>query len=72
MCTLKKKDWNIIQATEMKYRRTVKGCTRADLGRNNLDNFLSYETIAEYRDKWKIGGKYILEAGTDSHSNSSP
>jgi hypothetical protein len=26
--TLTKRDWNRIQAAEMKYLRTVKGCTR--------------------------------------------
>jgi hypothetical protein len=28
--TLRKRDWNRIQAAEMKYLRTVKGCTRLD------------------------------------------
>jgi hypothetical protein len=32
--TLKKRDWNRIQAAEMKYLRTVKGCTRLDQIRN--------------------------------------
>lgn len=27
---LKKRDWNIIQAAEMKYLRTFKGCTKID------------------------------------------
>jgi hypothetical protein len=29
-----KRDWNRIQAAEMKYLRTVKGCTRLDQIRN--------------------------------------
>jgi hypothetical protein len=32
--TLKKRDWNRIQAAEMKYLRTVKGCTKIDELRN--------------------------------------
>jgi hypothetical protein len=32
--TLRKRDWNRIQAAEMKYLRTVKGCTRLDQIRN--------------------------------------
>jgi hypothetical protein len=28
--TPRKRDWNRIQAAEMKYLRTVKGCTRLD------------------------------------------
>jgi hypothetical protein len=32
--TLKKRDWNRIQAAEMKYLRTVKGCTKVDQLRN--------------------------------------
>jgi hypothetical protein len=30
----RKRDWNRIQAAEMKYLRTVKGCTRLDHIRN--------------------------------------
>jgi hypothetical protein len=32
--TLRKRDWNRIQAAETKYLRTVKGCTRLDQVRN--------------------------------------
>jgi hypothetical protein len=32
--TLRKRDWNRIQAAEMKYLRTVKGCTGLDQIRN--------------------------------------
>jgi hypothetical protein len=32
--TLRQRDWNRIQATETKYLRTVKGCTRLDQIRN--------------------------------------
>jgi hypothetical protein len=32
--TLRKRDWNRIQAAEMKCLRTVKGCTRLDQIRN--------------------------------------
>jgi hypothetical protein len=31
---LRKRGWNRIQAAEMKYLRTVKGCTRLDQIRN--------------------------------------
>jgi hypothetical protein len=34
--TLRKRDWSRIQAAEMKYLRTVKGCTRLDQIRNEL------------------------------------
>jgi hypothetical protein len=34
MDTEREKDWNRIQAVEMKYLRTVKGCTRLDQIRN--------------------------------------
>jgi hypothetical protein len=33
--TLKKRDWNRIQAAEMKYLRTDKGCTTIDQLRND-------------------------------------
>jgi hypothetical protein len=32
--TQRKRDWNISQAADMKYLRTVKGCTRLDQIRN--------------------------------------
>jgi hypothetical protein len=32
--TPRKRDWNRIQAAEMKYLRAVKGCTRSDQIRN--------------------------------------
>jgi hypothetical protein len=57
--TLKKRDWNRIQAAEMKYFRPVKGCTKIDQLRNEdiwneLGIHCLYEKITEYRDKWKI------------------
>jgi hypothetical protein len=52
-------DWNIIQAAEMKYLRTVKGCIKTDQLRNedirnDLGIFPLYENITEFKDKWKI------------------
>jgi hypothetical protein len=56
--TLRKRDWNRIQAAEIKYLRTVKGCTRLDQIRNeDIRNELGIsplnEKIIEYRNKWK-------------------
>jgi hypothetical protein len=56
--TLKKRDWNRIQAAEMKYLRKVKGCARLDQIRNeDIRNELGIsplsEKIIEYRNKWK-------------------
>jgi hypothetical protein len=56
--TPRKKDWNRIQAAELKYLRTIKGCTklghiRNEDVRNELDNSLLGEKIIEYRNKWK-------------------
>jgi hypothetical protein len=56
--TLRKRDWNRIQAAEMKYLRTDKGCTRLDQIRNeDLRNELGIsplsEKIIDYRNKWK-------------------
>jgi hypothetical protein len=54
--TPRKRDWNIIQAVEMKYLRTVKGCTRLDQIRNGgIRNELGIfkRKIIEYRNKWK-------------------
>jgi hypothetical protein len=53
-----KRDWNRIQAAEMKYLRTVKGCTRLDQIRNeDMRNELGIsplsEIIIECRNKWK-------------------
>jgi hypothetical protein len=56
--TPRKRDWNRIQAAEMKFLRAVKGCTRLDQIRNGDINIswafspLS-EKIIEYRNKWK-------------------
>jgi hypothetical protein len=47
------RDWNRIQAAEMKYLRTVKGCTRLDQIRNELGISPLSEKIIEYRNKWK-------------------
>jgi hypothetical protein len=56
--TLRKRDWNRIQAAEMKYLRTVKGCSRSHQIRNEdisneLGIFPLSEKIIEYRNKWK-------------------
>jgi hypothetical protein len=56
--TSRKRDWNRIQASEMKYLRTVKGCTRLEGIRNeDIRNELGIsplsEKIIEYRNKWK-------------------
>jgi hypothetical protein len=57
--TPRKRDWNRIQEAEMKYLRTVKGCTRLDQIRNeDMRNELGIsplsEKIIEYRNKWKV------------------
>jgi hypothetical protein len=54
-----KRGWNRIQAAEIKYLRTVKGCTKIHQLRNEeIRNELGipplYDKITEYRDKWKI------------------
>jgi hypothetical protein len=55
--TPRKRDWNRIQVAEMKYLRTVKGCTRLDQIRNEdiRNEFISplSEKIIEYRNTWK-------------------
>jgi hypothetical protein len=56
--TLRKGDWNTIQATEMKYLRKVKRCTRLDQIRNeDIRNELGIsplsEKIIQYRNKLK-------------------
>jgi hypothetical protein len=56
--TPRKRDWNRIKAAEMKYLRTVKGCTRLDQIRNEdirkkLGISPLSEKIIEYRNKWK-------------------
>jgi hypothetical protein len=56
--TMRKRDWNRIQAAEMKYLRTVRGCTRLDQIRNeDIRHKLGIsplrEKITEYRNKWK-------------------
>jgi hypothetical protein len=56
--TTRKRDWNRIQVAEMKYLRTVKGCTRLDQVRNEdirneLGIFPLSKKIIEYRNKWK-------------------
>jgi hypothetical protein len=55
--TLRKRDWNRIQAAEMKYLRTV-GCTRLDRIRNkDVRNELGISPLSKkligYRNKWK-------------------
>jgi hypothetical protein len=54
----RERDSNIIQAAEMKYLRTDKGCTRLDQIRNeDLRNEMGIsplsKKIIEYRNKWK-------------------
>jgi hypothetical protein len=56
--TPRKRDWSRIQAAEMKYLRTVKGCTRLDQIRNKyIRNEFGIspfsEKIVEYRNKRK-------------------
>jgi hypothetical protein len=56
--TPRKRDWNRIQAAEMKYLRTVRGCTRLDQIRNeDIRNELGIsplsEKIIECRNEWK-------------------
>jgi hypothetical protein len=51
--TPRKRDWNRIKAAEMKYLRTVIGCTRLDQIRNESGISLLSEKITEYRNKWK-------------------
>jgi hypothetical protein len=56
--TPRKRDWNRIQEAEMKYLRTLKGCTRLDQMRNeDMRNELGIsslsEIITEYRNKLK-------------------
>jgi hypothetical protein len=56
--TQRKRDWNRIQAAEMKHLRTVKGCTRLDQIRNeDIRNELGIsplsEKLIEYRNNWK-------------------
>jgi hypothetical protein len=46
--TLRKRDWNRIQAAEMKYLRTVKRCTRLDQIRNeDIRNELGISPLSE-------------------------
>jgi hypothetical protein len=54
--TLRKRDWNRIQAAELKYLRTVKGCARLDQIRNeDIRNELGISPFSEkiigYRNK---------------------
>jgi hypothetical protein len=44
----RKRDWNMIQAAEIKYLRTVKGCTRLDHIRNeDIRNELGISPLRE-------------------------
>jgi hypothetical protein len=57
--TPRKRDLNRIQAIDMTYLKTVKGCTRLDQLRNeNIRNELGIsplsEKIIEYRNKLKV------------------
>jgi hypothetical protein len=46
--TPRKSDWNRIQAEELKYLRTVKGCTRLDQIRNeDIRNELGISPLSE-------------------------
>jgi hypothetical protein len=60
--TPRKRDWNRIHAAEMKYLRTVKGCTRLDQIRNeDIRNELGISPLTEK--KWNTGikGKNICK-----------
>lgn len=56
--TLREKDWNRIQASEMKFLRAIKGCNRSDRIRNEdirqeLGVTALREQLMEYRTNWK-------------------
>jgi hypothetical protein len=47
--TLRKRDWNRIQAAEMKYLRTVKGCASLDQIRNeDIRNELGISALKKF------------------------
>jgi hypothetical protein len=55
--TIKKKDISRIQSAEMKFLRSVKGCTRMDHIRNEeirteLEIYAIQDKITEYRIRW--------------------
>jgi hypothetical protein len=55
--TIKKKDISRIQSAEMKFLRSVKGCTRMDHIRNeeirtDLEMYAIQDKITEYRIRW--------------------
>jgi hypothetical protein len=55
--TIKKRDISRIQSAEMKFLRSVKGCTRMDHVRNEeirteLDMYAIQDKITEYRIRW--------------------
>jgi hypothetical protein len=55
--TIKKKDISRIQSAEMKFLRSVKGCTRIDHIRNGeikteLEMYAIQDKITEYRIRW--------------------
>jgi hypothetical protein len=46
--TMRKKDWNRIQAAEIKYLRTVKGCIRLDqITNEDIRNELGISPLSE-------------------------
>jgi hypothetical protein len=58
--TPRKRYWNRIQAAEMKYLRTVKGCTRLDQIRNeDVRNELGISPLSEKNTG--INGKHICK-----------
>jgi hypothetical protein len=58
---VKQRDWNIIHATEIKYLRTVKGCSRTDQLRNEgMGNKLCISHLCEKLYDIEINGKIYL------------
>jgi hypothetical protein len=57
------RDWNTIQAAEIKYLRTVKGCTRLDQIRNeDIRNELGISPLSEkIMTNSGINGKHICK-----------
>jgi hypothetical protein len=50
--TLRKRDWNRIQVAEIKYLRTIKGCTRLDQIRNeDIRNELGITPLGEKKNR---------------------
>jgi hypothetical protein len=54
------RDWNRIKAAEMKYLRSVKGCTRVDQVRNE-DTQKELGIFSNYENNSETNGKYICK-----------